>query len=464
MPHSTRHVDVALTIDSARFLGVPMWMTLFASLAMALDGLDVQAMAFAAPVLVTEWRIERAALGYALGAGLIGMCIGAFAFGWIGDRWGRRVPLIGCIFLFAMGSFACATASDLRELTVLRFLTGLGLGGPLALCPSLMGEFVPVRRRSLAVGAAIVGFPLGGMIGAVLARELIPQFGWPAIFIAGGVLPLLLLAVLLVALPESPKFLAGQPGRGSQLAELLNRIVKEQRFDGTEQFFVAEPTAARGSIPALFRAPFTTRTMFLWLAFLGNIFAAYAFFNWLPTVLAAAGLPVTAASTGSFAFNFGGVVVALLVAAVLNRFGSRVLIPVFAIVSIVSTYALGQQAVFTEGAAASTTGLYVLAAIAGGAITAVQVALYATATYVYPTVLRATGTGAATGVGRMGGILSAASGSVLFALGLAGTAFFTALAVVLICVLIAVIGLRDQIPATTRGAQIRTESTATQER
>src|SRR5262245_1549855 len=353
MPPSTRQVDVALTIDSARFIGVPMWMTLFACLAMALDGLDVQAMAFAAPVLVTEWHIERAALGYALGAGLIGMCIGAFTFGWLGDRWGRRVPLIGCIFLFAMGSFACAAADDLREMTLLRFFTGLGLGGPLALSPSLTAEFVPVHRRSLAVGAAILGFPVGGMAGAVLARELIPHFGWPSIFIAGGVLPLLLLIVLVVALPESPKFLAGRPGRGSQLAKLLNRIVKEQRFDGTERFSVAEPTASRASIPALFKAPFTARTVFLWIAFFGNILAAYAFFNWLPTVLAAAGLPVTAASTGSFAFNLGSVVVGFLVAAVLNRFGSRVLIPAFASVSIVSTYELGQPAFFTEGADAS---------------------------------------------------------------------------------------------------------------
>jgi AAHS family 4-hydroxybenzoate transporter-like MFS transporter len=240
--------------------------------------------------------------------------------------------------------------------------------------------------------------------------------------------------------------------------------VKERRFDGTEQFFVAELTAARASIPALLQAPFTARTLFLWGAFFGNIFVSYAFFNWLPTVLAAAGLPVTAASTGSLAFNFGGVLVALLVAAVLNKFGSRLLIPAFAIVSIVSTYGIGQQAVFAQGASASTTGLYVLAGIAGGAITVVQVSLYAMATYVYPTVLRATGTGSATGVGRTGGILSAASGSVLFAFGLSGTAFFTGLAVVLIGVLIAVIGLRDQIPATPPAKKIQAESTAAQGR
>lgn len=434
-------VDVDAVVAQARYAGLPLAVTILGLLALTLDGFDIQAVAFAAPALAEQWQINRAALGPVLAAGLIGMAVGAVVLGRVADVRGRRFALILSTVLYAGGSFATAAVHGLTALTVWRFLTGIGLGAPLAIATAMINEFTPPRWRSVSVAAAVVGIPLGGVAGSALAAELVPRFGWPSIFIAGGVLPLLLAAALALWFPESPKFLATRPTRHAQLARLLGRV-SGQRYDAATRFFSGEDTAQRRGVTELLAPALRRVTLTLWLAFLCNVFAVYVFFNWLPTVLGSVGMPVREAIRGALIFNIGGVLGALSGAALVNALGSRRVTVVLGTVSVLATALIGQHAVFgsaSAGAATADGALTLLMAMAGFGISGTQTLLYVLAAHAFPTTLRATGVGSCGAIGRCGGILSTGAGSVMFALGLSGGRFFSGLALCMVPTIVAML-------------------------
>ena len=163
--------------------------SIFTVLTFVFDGFDIQAVAFVAPGLLTQWGITRAALGPVLAAGLVGMAAGSVLLGPLGDRIGRRSAMAGSLMLVAAGSFISTFASDPGELALYRFMTGVGIGGSIPSATALMMEFAPLRTRNLAVSITVVGVPIGGVLGAEVAARLLPSFGWQAVFVAGAILP-----------------------------------------------------------------------------------------------------------------------------------------------------------------------------------------------------------------------------------------------------------------------------------
>lgn len=300
-----------------------MRVSILTVLAMVFDGFDIQAIAFAAPALLPEFGIARPQLGPILAAGLIGMALGAFAFGAAGDRLGRRVALTASLALIALTSLGTVFASSADELVIWRFLTGIGLGGVTPNCTALMVEFAPLSVRNVVVALTVVGVPIGGVLGAEVAAQLMPVFGWRSIFVVGSILPGALAVAVLLFLPESPRYLARIGGHGPRLAVLLNRVMQRPAFDASMSFVVVEPqkSIAKSSVAAVLGAEFRRDTLLIWMIFATNIFAVYAFFNWLPTVLASVGLPMSIALRGSLIFNLGGVVASLVVAMCVSSFG-----------------------------------------------------------------------------------------------------------------------------------------------
>ena len=205
MATSPSIVNVDAVLDAARLRGVSLIVAICAGAILILDGLDIQVIGMAAPDLVKDFGIDRSALAPALAAALLGMAFGASGVGALGDRWGRRPALLASTFLFGFATVLAATSRNVTELAIWRLITGIGLGGALPSAAALLAEFTAQRSRSQALGAALVGVPLGGILGAALAGELVPAYGWRAIFIVGGVLPVLAATFMYFVMPESPR-------------------------------------------------------------------------------------------------------------------------------------------------------------------------------------------------------------------------------------------------------------------
>ena len=460
MKEVNSHVDVGDILDSARFRGLPLLVMACAVAVMILDGFDIQVMGFAAPALATEWGIGRGALAPAFAASLIGMAVGAFVLGPYGDRRGRRPAILLSVLCFGVGTLATAWAPNLETLIALRFLTGIGLGGALPNATALMAEFAPPKVRGQAIVAAIVGVPIGGMLGASIAAEIIPSLGWRAIFQIGGVLPLGAALVLYFKLPESARFLATQPGRTIALARILNRIVNAPRFNANQTFSVAAQGSSqqRVGLRAVLSRELLQDSLALWIIFITNLFAVYSFYNWASVVLTNIGLDLATAVRGSLVFNTAGVAGSVLASWLIARLGSRWLQAILGLIGVgAMLYVSNLVAAVTSGVGpVPVQAIMTALAIGGFCILGVQITMYAVAAHVYPTLCRAAGVGWAVGVGRLGGVLSAFVGGVLMAR--AGvSAFFIAIAGILGLTVIAIFVLRRHItpvviPAKDEGA------------
>lgn len=442
-------IDVDAVLDRVRFRGLPLTVLICSAVVLALDGFDIQVIGFVAPALTSEFGVTRAALGPVLAASLVGMAIGGLGVGPVGDRIGRRAAVLLSTAIFAVGTLLGSTAASIEALALWRLLTGIGLGGAMPNVTALMAEFAPPRWRSLTISAAIAGVPVGGMIGAALAAEIIPAFGWRAIFVLGGALPLAWFALMYFVLPESPRYLAARADRPHDLAALLNRIDRQSRFTGNETFVVRDASvgSAGKGVGALFSPELVHDTLLAWVIFGTNIFAVYAIFNWAPIVLTSLGLGLPTAVRGLLVFNLAGVVGALSLSLLIPRRGSRWLLAACAICAAASAAWLAWLTHSAGiGADLPVTALMTGLALAGFTTIAIQVGMFPVMAHVYPVQSRSTGVGWAIGLGRLGGILSSFAGG-WFIVHMGGdSGFFAGVALTLAVTFVAVVALRNHIP------------------
>jgi len=438
-----KNVDVIDIVDKAPYRGLPALVTVLAFAAMVFDGYDIQVIGFIAPTLLLEWGLEKSALGGVLAASLVGMAIGGFFLGNFGDRYGRRTGVLFSLGLIVITAFGAATAESLTSLGLWRFVAGLGFGGLLPNCATLMLEYSPKRVRQVAVALIIVGVPVGGVIGAQISAVLIPVYGWRGALIVGGILPAVVMMACAFLLPESPRFLARDSLHAAKLAALLNRMSPSSQASADDRFIVREEVeqSEKIGVSALLSSRWRRDTLAIWLTMITSLFAVYGFFNWLPLVLANSGLPLTIALRGALFFNLGGVIAALGLAYFLGRRGSRGLMLSIASCAVVTTLVTGVVA----DAGSSSYLITALLGLCGACILGLQASLFSLATHIYPTAIRSTGVGWASGVSRLGAIGSAFGGGFLVSLGTGLTPFFFGISVVLLLSLIGIAFIRRHL-------------------
>jgi len=435
-------VDVASMLDEGRWSAYQKLLVAGTALAIILDGMDNQLLGNVIPALMKEWSLPRAPFTTVLALGPLGMILGGTAGGVLGDRIGRRTALVCSVLAFAVPTLAIATVDGVTMLGVLRFLAGLGLGGAMPNAAALASEYVPREQRPFAVTLTIVCIPLGGTLAALFAGQVLPRYGWRALFVIGGLLPLLVALALFKLLPESPQFLAIRRQRWPELVVLLRRLGHDVSPGST---FVL-PTAAatvrsRASIRELFAPALRRDTVGLSGAFFFCLLANYVGFNWIVAMLIGAGYAQVDASSALAAFNFGGVGGAVLGALVIQRLGSRITLMGMSAIAVASALAMTAMPLAPPMAA----GLIAMFAVTGGLLNAVQTTMYAVAAHVYPTDIRGTGVGTAVAVGRIGNVVASYVGA--FALDRGGApAFFAAwaLAMAIVCASLALV--RRHIP------------------
>ena len=417
-------VDAGALLDASPWTSYQKLLTALAALAVIFDGFDIQILAFAMPSLIKDWQVSRADFGPVLAIGLAGMAIGGPLAGYVGDRFGRRPALIACVTLFGLATIATAFVDGLIGLAILRFITGVGAGGALPNAGALAAEFAPIRRRPVAVKLTIVCIPLGGMLGGLIAAQILPALGWRALYLIGGVAPLLFAGLLWWALPESPRFLARRAELWPELIRVLRRMGHKLADGTTFEDHTESRDTTKASLNALFGRGLARNTAGLWIAFFFCLGAVYLIFGWLPTMLSAQGLSVATASSGLAVYNFGGVLGVLLWTLLIAMLGSRRPLLLGALAAAMS--ALAMLLVPLSG-----DWLIVGLGVHGLFANAVQTSLYALAAHIYPTSMRASGVAYAAAIGRVGALLSSFFGAAIIRTG--ASAYWYALAIGMIC-------------------------------
>ncbi len=450
MPAARSPIDIGATLDQGRWTPCQKALTLLAAIAVMFDGFDIQILGFAIPSIMREWHLARASFAPVAAIGLAGMAVGSPLAGYFGDRAGRRLALIACVALFGAATIATAFSQGLTGLTILRFITGMGVGGALPNASALAAEFAPMRRRPMAVTFTIVCVPLGGMVGGVAAGYILPAYGWHVMYLLGGAAPLLLALVLLAALPESPRFLARHPQRWVELSGLLRRMghpaPAECRFEDRSER-EAEDKPAWSSLVG---GAYLRDTVGIWIAYFFSLNGVYLIFGWLPAMLSAHGLNVAASSSGLTAYNTGGVLGVVIWAGLITALGSRAPMVWGALGGAASALSLLFLHIQPAG---SHTLLIAAIGLQGLFANAVQTTMFALAAHVYPTRVRASGVAAAAAVGRVGGIMSSLSGAAIIHAGVA--TFWGFMAASMVCAAIGLAVVRHHFPGVR--PQPRTE-------
>jgi len=418
-------IDVGTLIEGQGFgrfqAGLMFWICAF----MFIEGYDMQVVGYAAPAIIKAWHSDKAAFGGVFGAGLVGFMLGATLLGNLGDKLGRkRMIVFGCL-LFGLFTLASAYAGSLGELLVLRAIAGLGLGGSIPNAIALMTEYAPARVRATRVGMMFIGYTVGSALGGVIAARLMPDYGWPSVFVVGGILPLVVGLLSIFVLPESVRFLMLKRGRTDRVLPLLRRVRPDLNLADDARFSMQEEVQAGQPVRHLFTGARAAMTSLLWLAYAANMVSLHFLTSWLPTVIADSGVPLTHAVIATALLQAGGGVGSLLVGRLLDRIGTLGIVAAF-LVAVPCVAALGH--VGTD-----ETPLMILVTIAGLCIIGGQAGINALSGTLYPTYMRSTGTGWAFGMGRFGSILGPVLGGQLIALGLPlGTLFTAAAAPILV--------------------------------
>lgn len=370
-----------------------------------LDGFDIQLAAFAAPAILADWQIGSAALAPVMAASLLGMAVGTSVGGRIGDRYGRRAALIGAAFWFGVTAMLTAFCRDVPGFSVLRFITGLGLGAAVPNATALVAEWMPARTRNYALTVISVGVPCGGIVGAALASWLIPAYGWPAAFLVGGVLPLLLGFAMIGALPELPILLARRGGADGHIAMLVAQA------GGTAAGpFAPPPAVADGG--HVFAPTLRRSTIGMSIAFFAALMAVYALLSWVPVLLTGAGFTMASAIRGAMILNLSGVVTSFALTWLMLRVGSRR--------TMIGTICGGLAALAIWAVLLRTPGvprgaILLGVALAGAGVLSLQVLLLTLSAHVFPVECRSAGIGYSISVGRLGAIASAFGAGLLLA-------------------------------------------------
>lgn len=442
-------IDIPALIDSHPVSTFQKWILLLVGCAVVMDGFDVQAMGFVAPAIVHAWGIEKAALGPVFGAGLFGMLVGSLVLSICADRIGRRPVLLGATVFFALCMLATAFTHTLDQLLAMRFITGIGLGGIMANASALASEYSPQRRRVTLMMWVSCGFTGGAVLGGLISAVLIPWGGWQSVFIFGGVVPLVIAALMARYMPESMQFLVLRGRRLDRVHQWLGRIAPGVRVGPGTRYVVHEAKQDGAPVVELFRAGRGPATLLLWGINFMNLLNLFFLANWLPTIAADAGYSARTAVLVGTLLQVGGVVGTVAMGPLIDRIGFyRVLVPVFA-VAVVAIAVIGQPAL-------PLAPLLAVVMVSGFCVVGAQPALIALASGVYPTTVRATGMGWSLGIGRAGSIVGPVLAGWLIGLHWTTSALFIAAAVpaLLSCAMVLCMGRLKFTGAATVPAHV----------
>ncbi|ENX08413.1 MFS transporter [Acinetobacter variabilis] len=417
---STNKVNINTLIDEAKFTPFHWGVLIWCLLIIIFDGYDLVIYGVALPLLMQEWSLSAVQAGMLASTALFGMMFGAMSFGTLSDKLGRKKTIMICVAIFSGFTFIGAFATSPVEFGILRFLAGLGIGGVMPNVVALMTEYAPKRIRSTLVALMFSGYAIGGMTSALLGAWLVPQFGWQIMFYIAGV-PLLALPLIWKFLPESLMYLTVR-NQTVEARNIIKKISPAQDVTENSQFVLNEVKKGdEAPLKALFQKGRTFSTFMFWIAFFMCLLMVYALGSWLPKLMIQAGYSLGASMIFLFALNIGGMIGAIGGGYLADRFHIKKVLTIMFLCGAASLILLGYNS--------PQFVLYSLIAVAGAATIGSQILLYTFVAQYYPSTVRSTGMGWASGIGRIGAIVGPVLTGALLTMNLPHQMNFFAIAI-----------------------------------
>ena len=408
------------------------------------DSMDTGLIAFVLPVLAKDWGLTTAQAGMIGSIGLVGMALGAVTAGTLADRLGRKKVFTVTVLMYSIATGLCALAQSYETLLFLRFLVGFGLGGELPVAVTLMSEYAPSRLRGRFIVLLESFWGVGWILAACIAYLFIPAFGWKAAFVLGCV-PALYVFLIRLHMPESIRYLLAH-GRQEE-AEAIVRDLEQKAgavtANETRPVFTAETestadteNAEQSGLKTLWTKKYRTRTLMLWLAWFGIVYSYYGIFMWLPSLVFAQGFAVVKTFEYVLIMTLAQLPGYFAAAWLVDRIGRKYTLSLFLLMSGICSYFFGHAATAVAltswGAAMSFFNLG-----AWGVI-------YTYTPELYPTAVRALGSGWAAGFGRLGGMLAPALVGIMMAKGFGMDVIFLMFASVFVFVSLLILTLGEE--------------------
>ena len=404
-------VQVSRLLDERGLSSFQIMLIVWSFFIVLIDGYDIAAIAFAAPSLAREWALKPGALGPVFSASLIGILFGSALFGFIGDRYGRKAALVWANLVFGVFTLGAAYSTNLDQMFWLRLLAGLGIGGVIPKVVAINAESAPRKLRATLAIIAVGCVPLGGAIPGFVTAALVPTHGWQIIFLIGGIVPIIIAIAAQIGLPESIKYMALHESQRGKMEKTIKAIRPDYVVPPNAKFVIEDEKQYAGFSPGhLFRDGLALITPLLWLLFALNLMGYFFLISWTPTLMTAAKLPPATAALAGASLQIGGTVGALLLCWWLQK--HRFL--AVAILFVAAVPAVG--AIGYAAGLASQTILLVTIFVAGFLVLGIQSGINVIGAMVYPTSLRANGSGWELGIGRIGSIVGPLVGALLIGL------------------------------------------------
>lgn len=389
--------DPRTVIDQNKMSTLQIVVVFITVLLNAIDGFDVLSISFAAPGIAKEWGTTPASLGIVMSMELVGMAIGSFFLGSVADRFGRRPTLLGCLTAMAGGMLMVSTASTVFQLSIWRVIVGLGIGGILACVNAVVAEFSSRKRRGMCISIMVIGYPLGGTFGGMVASHLLQTHDWRIIFYFGAILTGLLIPLVFFFVPESVHWLSQKQPKGA-LAR-INSTLAGMKFPSVEKLPPVGTREEKKSISNIFSTSLVGVTLILTIAYFLHITTFYFILKWTPKIVADMEFSPSLAGQVLVSVSIGGAIGAAIFGWLTNWLELKKLTIIILVLTAIFVAAFGRTS-------ADLGQIKLLAGLAGFFGNAGISGLYSILAISFPTGVRATGTGFVIGVGRAGAVLS----------------------------------------------------------
>ncbi|WP_390899997.1 MFS transporter [Serratia proteamaculans] len=419
---ASNEIDVRTLINDRPLCGYQKLIILLGFIVVALDGFDITLMGFIAPELKSEWSVSNQQLGMVMSAALVGLTLGALLSGPLADWLGRKVIIINSVFFFGVWTLVTAFSHTIDQMIFFRFMTGLGLGAAMPNVGTLISEYAPEKKRSFIITVVFCGFTFGAALGGFAASWFIPQMGWHALLLLGGILPLLSVPLLIAKLPESVRFLVTKRASKQRIGKIVEKLAPGSTDANTHYTLPPRVAPGKGSMQIVISRQYRFGSLMLWLGYFMALFLVYLLGSWLPTLVKGIGMSVAQAAVITALYQAGGTFGSLFAGWLMDRVNPHRALGVIYLLGAAFTLSIGL-------ASHSSLMLGVLALACGFCLNGANTGMNALSAHYYPTEARATGSSWMHGVGRIGAILSAFAGAEMLALGWGFDRIFTLIAI-----------------------------------